>query len=135
MGCLFSMYTPVNKYMVILSYSSRATNNCLMVTCNPNGDLLNVLDCLLLYLESNQVNVLWKLSKNNKTDQQPNFLLSLLNLLELYLHLKKFLVIFSTYRFQTKQISNLEMLSVTTSNETSNSTSCVKLCPKTDLGF
>ena len=35
---------------------------------NPDGHLLKVLVCLFLYLESNQVIILWKVSKRNKKD-------------------------------------------------------------------
>ena len=36
---------------------------------NPDGDLLKVFFvCLFLYLESNQVIILWKVSKRNKKD-------------------------------------------------------------------
>ena len=35
---------------------------------NPDGHLLKVLVCLFLYLESNQVIILWKVLKRNKKD-------------------------------------------------------------------
>ena len=47
-----------------------------------------------LYLESNQVNVLWK-----------KILIFLLSSLEFYQHLPTFSVIFSSYRFQVKKKS------------------------------
>ena len=83
---------------------------------NPVGHLLKVLVFLfLLYLEeSDQVNVLWKMSKRNKKDYKPIFLLSLLILLELYQRLQTFFVIFSSYRFQMKHIGTLEIRCVTT---------------------
>ena len=69
------------------------------------GNLLKVLVCLFLYFESKQVIILWKVSKKNMEDLKPNIFLSLLTLLEFYLHLKTFFAIFSNYRFQMKQIS------------------------------
>ena len=63
---------------------SRATRICWMEG-NPDDHLLKVLDCLLLYSESNQVFA--------------NFLLSLLTLLSVYLHSQTLFVIFSGYRF------------------------------------
>ena len=35
---------------------------------NPDRHLLKAFGCLLLYLESNQVIILWKVSKRNKKD-------------------------------------------------------------------
>ena len=35
---------------------------------NPDGHLLKVFVCLFLYLQSNQVIILWKVSKKNKKD-------------------------------------------------------------------
>ena len=35
---------------------------------NPDGNLLKILICLFLYLESNQVIILWKVSEKNKKD-------------------------------------------------------------------
>ena len=35
---------------------------------NPDGRLLKVFVCLFLYLELNQVIILWKVSKRNKKD-------------------------------------------------------------------
>ena len=35
---------------------------------NSDGQLLKVFICLFLYLESNQVIILWKVSKKNKKD-------------------------------------------------------------------
>ena len=90
---------------------------------NPDGHLLKVLVCLFLYLESNQVIILWKVPKRNKKDYKHNFLLSLLTLLEFYQRLQTFFIIFSSYRFQMKQISTLEIRYVITSVETDNSTS------------
>ena len=66
---------------------------------NLDDHLLKVLACLLLYLEFNQVIILWKVSKRNYKDWKPNLLLSLLTLLEFYLHLQTFFLIFSSYRF------------------------------------
>ena len=60
---------------------------------NPDGHLLNIFICLFLYVELDQVIILWKVSKRNKKDQKPIFLLSLLTLLEFYLHLQTFFVI------------------------------------------
>ena len=75
---------------------------------NPDGHLLKLFVGLLLYLESNQVIILWKVSKRNKKDWKPDFLVSSLTLLEFYLQLQT-VVIFSSYRFQMKQISTLEI--------------------------
>ena len=88
------------------------------------GNLLKVLVCLFLYVESSQVTILWKVSKKKKKDQKPNILPSLLTLLEFYLHLKTFFI-FSSYTFQIKQISIHKILCATISNETGNSTSWV----------
>ena len=66
---------------------------------NPDDRLLKVLACLLLYLESNQVIISWKVSKRNYKDWKPNFLLSLPTLLEFYLHLQTLFLILSSYRF------------------------------------
>ena len=121
-GRPFNMYTIISMYTEILSYS-RAIHIC-WIENNHNGHLSKVLVCLFLYLESNKVIVLWKVSKRNKKDWKPNFLLSLLTLLEFYQHLQTFFVIFYSYRFQMKQISTLEIQCVTTSDETGNSTSC-----------
>ena len=63
---------------------------------NPNGHLLKVLFCLFLYLESNEVTVLWKPSKRNKKDQKPIVLLSLLTSLDFYQRLQIFFAIFSS---------------------------------------
>ena len=115
MGRPFSMWTIIGLYTEILSYS-RASYICWMEN-NPDGHLLKVFVFLLLYLESNQVIILWKVSKRNKKDQKPDFSFPLLTLLEFYLHLQIFFVIFSSYRFQMKQISNLEIQYETTSNE------------------
>ena len=60
------MYTIISMYTEILSYS-RATHICWMEN-NTDGHLLKVLVCLFLYLESNQVIILWKVSKRNKKD-------------------------------------------------------------------
>ena len=59
-------------------------------------------------------------------------MLSLLTLLEFYQHSQTFFVIFSSYRFQMKQISSFEIRYVITLD---NSTSWTKLCPKMGLGF
>ena len=115
MGRPFSMWTIIGLYTEILSYS-RASYICWMEN-NPDGHLLKVFVFLFLYLESNQVIILWKVSKRNKKDQKPDFSFPLLTLLEFYLHLQIFFVIFSSYRFQMKQISNLEIQYATTSNE------------------
>ena len=64
MGCPFSMYTIINICTEILSYS-RATHIYWMEN-NTDGHLLKVLPCLFLYLESNQVIILRKVSKKNK---------------------------------------------------------------------
>ena len=53
----FSMYTIISMYKGILSYI-RATHNSWMEK-KPDGHLLKVV-CLFLYLESNQVIILWK---------------------------------------------------------------------------
>ena len=87
------------------------------------GNLLKVLVCLFLYFEPNQVILLWKVSKKNKKVQKPNILLSLLTLLEFCLHLKTLFVIFSSYRFQMKQINTHKILCVTISSETGSFTS------------
>ena len=114
------MYTISSMYTEILFYS-RVTHICWMEN-NPDAQLLKVLVCLFLYLKSNKVIVLWKVSKRNKKDQKPIFLLSLLTLLEFYQHLQK-------------QITTLQICCVTKLDETSNSTSWAKFCPKMDLGF
>ena len=62
-------------------------------------------------------------------------MLSLLTLLGFYLHLPPFLIIFSSYRFQMKQISTLKIHCVATWNKTDNSTSWAKFYPKMDLSF
>ena len=90
MGRPFSMWTIIGLYTEILSYS-RASYICWMEN-NPDGHLLKVFVFLFLYLESNQVIILWKVSKRNKKDQKPNFLFSLLTLLEFYVHLQTFFV-------------------------------------------
>ena len=66
MGGPFSMYTIINMYTGILS-SSRVTHIYWMEN-NPDGHLLKVLVFLFLYLESNQVIILWKVSKRNRKD-------------------------------------------------------------------
>ena len=91
--------------------------------------------CLFLYLESNQVIIFLKVAKRNKKDQKSIFLLLLQTLLEFYQHLRTSFVIFSSYGFQMKQISILEIRGVTTSDETGNSTSWTYLYPKMDLGL
>ena len=40
---------------------------------NPDGHLLNIFVCLFLYVELDQVIILWKVSKRNKKDQKPIF--------------------------------------------------------------
>ena len=62
----FNMHTIISMYTEILSYG-RATHIYCMEK-NPDGYLLEVLVGLLLYLESNQVIALWKVSKRNKED-------------------------------------------------------------------
>ena len=86
---------------------------------NADGHLLKVFVCLFLYLESNQI-ILWKVLKRNKKDYKPNFLLPLLTLLEFYLHLQIFFVIFSSYRFQMKQISTFEIRCATTLDDSTS---------------
>ena len=66
---------------------------------NLDDHLLKVLACLLLYLEFTQVIILWKVSKRNSKDWKPNLLLPLLTLLEFYLQLQTFFLIFLSYRF------------------------------------
>ena len=66
MGRPFSMYAIISMYTEILSYS-RATHIYWMEN-NSDGHLLKVLVCLFLYLESNQVIILWKVSKRNSKD-------------------------------------------------------------------
>ena len=61
MGRPFNMYTIISMYTEILSYS-RTTDICWMEN-NPDGHLLKFLVCLFLYLESNEVIILWKASK------------------------------------------------------------------------
>ena len=61
----FNMYTIISMNTEILVYS-RATQIYLMEN-NPDGQLLKVV-YLFLYLESNQVIVLWKVSKRNEKD-------------------------------------------------------------------
>ena len=57
---IISMYTEIFSF-------SRATHISWMEN-NPDGHLLKVLVCLFLYLESNQVIILWKVFKRNKKD-------------------------------------------------------------------
>ena len=111
MGRPFKMYTIISMYAEILIYSSVMENN-------PDGQLLKVLGSLYLYLELSQVAVLWKVSKRNEKTRNLFFFLSLLTLLDVYQHLQTFFVIFSSYRFQMKQISTLETCCVITSNQT-----------------
>ena len=59
MDCPFSMYTEILSYI-------RVTHICWMEN-NPDGHLLKVLVCLFLYLESNQVITLKKVSKRLET--------------------------------------------------------------------
>ena len=66
MGRPFSMYTVISMYTEILSYG-RATHIYWMEN-NPDGHLLKVLVFLFLYLESNQVIILWKVSKRNRKE-------------------------------------------------------------------
>ena len=61
----FNMYTIISMNTEILVYS-RATHIYLMEN-NPDGQLLKVV-YLFLYLESNQVIVLWNVSKRNEKD-------------------------------------------------------------------
>ena len=75
------------------------------------------------------------MSKRNKKDQKTIFLLSLLTLPEFYLHLQTFSVIFSSYRFQMKQISTLEIQCANTSDEIDSFTSWAQLFSKMDLGL
>ena len=60
------MYTISSMYTEILFYS-RVTHICWMEN-NPDAQLLKALVCLFLYLKSNKVIVLWKVSKRNKKD-------------------------------------------------------------------
>ena len=121
---LYIIGRPFNIWKIISMYTemllqSRATHICRMEK-NPDGHLLKVLVRLFLYLESNQVITVWKVSKrykkdyktNNQKDQKTIFLLSLLTLLEFYQHLQTFFVTFSSYRFQMKQMSTLMQLYV-----------------------
>ena len=62
----FNMYTISSMYTEILCYS-RATHICWTAN-NRDGHQLKVLVCLFLYLESNQVIILWKVSKRSKKD-------------------------------------------------------------------
>ena len=66
MGRSLGMYTIISMYTEILSYS-RATNICWMEK-NSDDHLLKVFVCLFLYLESNQVIILLKVSKRNNKD-------------------------------------------------------------------
>ena len=66
MGRPFNMYIIIGMYTEILFYS-RATHICWMEN-NPDDHLFKVLVCLFLYLESNQVAVLCKVSKRNEKD-------------------------------------------------------------------
>ena len=116
----FQIFCPFLTFFCLFSGKS---HGCPYFQEQALGNLLKVLVCLFFYFESNQVILLWKVSKKNKKDQKPNILLSLLTLLEFYLHLKTFFVIFSSYRFQMKQISTRKILCATISNETDNSTS------------
>ena len=65
----------------------------------PVDHLVKILACLLFYLEFNQVIILWNVSKRNQKDWKSILLLSLLTLLEFYLHLQILFLIFSSYRF------------------------------------
>ena len=58
-------YTIISIYTEIVPYS-RATNIWWMDN-NPDGNLLKVLVCPFLYLESNQVIILWKVSERLET--------------------------------------------------------------------
>ena len=69
---------------------------------NPDGHLLKVLACLLLYLESDQVIILWKVLKRIKKTRYLILFLSSLALLEFYQHLETSFVIFSSYKFDFK---------------------------------
>ena len=62
----FNMCTIISMYTEILSYSG--TTHIRWMENNPDGYLLKVLVCLALYLESNKVFALWKVSKRNKED-------------------------------------------------------------------
>ena len=62
----FNKYTIISMYTDILFWS-RATHIRWMEN-NPDGNLLKVLLCLFLYLESNQVIVLLKVPKRSKKD-------------------------------------------------------------------
>ena len=68
MDCPFSMYTEILSYI-------RVTHICWMEN-NPDGHLLKVVVCLFLYLESNQVITLKKVSKRNKKGWKPNVFFS-----------------------------------------------------------
>ena len=66
MARLFNMNTIISMCTEILFYS-RATHICRMEN-NPDGHLFKVVACLFLYLESNKITVLWKVSKRNEKD-------------------------------------------------------------------
>ena len=103
--------------------SSLATHICWMENNNADGRLLKVFVCLFLHLESNQVIILWKVSKRNKKYLKPIFLLPLLTYLNFIHTYQPSSFIFSGYRFQMKQISTLVIWCAATSDETGNSTS------------
>ena len=66
MGRLFTMYAIISMYTEILLYI-RVTHIWWMES-NPDDHLLKVLAFLFFHLESNQVTVLWNVSKQNKKD-------------------------------------------------------------------
>ena len=103
---------------------------------NPDGHLLKVLVCLFFCLKSNQVIILWQVFKRNKKDKK-QFFASIIDftwILSTPLYfLQTSFVIFSSYGFQMKQISILEIYCVTTSDKTATFTSLT--LPKMILGF
>ena len=61
----FEIFCPFLTFFPLFSGKSHARPNFLEQTL---ANLLKVLVCLFLYLESNQVIILWKVSKKDKKD-------------------------------------------------------------------
>ena len=122
---------PFNMHPIISNvYWELATHICWMEN-NPDVHLLKVLVCLLLYLESDQVIILWKVLKRLKKTRNLLFafitgfawiLSTLRNLLCYLLQLQIW--------FQIKQINTFEIHCVTTSDKTGNF-----ILGLVDLGF
>ena len=81
-------------------YWELATHICWMEN-NPDGHLLKVLVCLFLYLESNQVIVLWKVLKRIKKTRNL-FFTFITGFAWILSTLRNLFVIFSSYKFDFK---------------------------------